>query len=106
MIKPQQDSQISKKLQVAKMFDSIAKSYDFLNHTLSFGMDFYWRKKAISKLTNNPKKILDVACGTADFAIATSKLNGVHITGIDISKNMLEIGRKKVEKIQLFSTVF
>lgn len=98
MIKPQQDSQISKKLQVAKMFDSIAKSYDFLNHTLSFGMDFYWRKKAISKLTNNPKKILDVACGTADFAIATSKLNGVYITGIDISKNMLEIGRKKVEK--------
>ncbi|SVC91020.1 uncharacterized protein METZ01_LOCUS343874, partial [marine metagenome] len=47
------------------MFDNIAKSYDFLNHSLSFGMDFYWRKKAISKLTNNPKKILDVATGTA-----------------------------------------
>ena len=58
MIKPQQDSPVSKKLQVAKMFDNIAKSYDFLNHFLSFGMDFYWRKKAVSKLTNNPKKIL------------------------------------------------
>ena len=57
MIKPQQDSPVSKKLQVAKMFDNIAKSYDFLNHSLSFGMDFYWRKKAVSKLTNNPKKI-------------------------------------------------
>jgi len=98
MIKPQKDSQLSKKLQVAKMFDSIAKNYDFLNHTLSFGMDFYWRKKAISKLTNNPKKILDVATGTADFAIAASKMKQVHITGIDISKKMLEIGENKVNR--------
>ena len=80
------------------MFDNIAKSYDFSNHTLSFGMDFYWRKKAIEKLTNKPKMILDVACGTADFAIAASKLENVQITGIDISKKMLEIGRKKVKQ--------
>ena len=98
MIKPQQNSSKSKKKQVANMFDNIAKSYDFLNHTLSFGMDFYWRKKAIEKLTNKPKMILDVACGTADFAIAASKLEKVQITGIDISKKMLEIGRKKVEQ--------
>ena len=98
MIKPQQDSQISKKLQVAKMFDSIAKSYDFLNHTLSFGMDFYWRKKAISKLTNNPKKILDVATGTADFAIAATKMKEVQIIGIDISEKMLEIGENKIKQ--------
>ncbi|MBC8265785.1 MAG: bifunctional demethylmenaquinone methyltransferase/2-methoxy-6-polyprenyl-1,4-benzoquinol methylase UbiE [Flavobacteriales bacterium] len=96
MIKPQQNSLKSKKTQVANMFDNIAKNYDFLNHTLSFGMDFYWRKKAIENLTNNPKMILDVATGTADFAIAASKLNKVQITGIDISKNMLEIGKKKV----------
>ena len=57
MIKPQQNSSRSKKKQVADMFDNIAKSYDFLNHTLSFGMDFYWRKKAIEKLTNKPKII-------------------------------------------------
>ena len=98
MIKPQQDSSESKKNQIANMFDNIAKSYDFLNHTLSFGMDFYWRKEAIKKLTNKPKIILDVACGTADFAIAASKLKEVQITGIDISKKMLEIGRKKIEK--------
>ena len=98
MIKPQQNSSRSKKKQVADMFDNIAKSYDFLNHTLSFGMDFYWRKKAIEKLTNKPKIILDVACGTADFAIAASRLEKTQITGIDISKKMLEIGRKKVEQ--------
>ena len=98
MIKPQQDSQVSKKLQVAKMFDNIAKSYDFLNHSLSFGMDFYWRKKAISKLTNNPKKILDVATGTADFAIAATKMKEVQIIGIDISEKMLEIGKNKIKQ--------
>ena len=98
MIKPQQDSPVSKKLQVAKMFDNIAKSYDFLNHSLSFGMDFYWRKKAVSKLTNNPKKILDVATGTADFAIAATKMKEVQIIGIDISEKMLEIGKNKIKQ--------
>ena len=98
MIKPQQDSPVSKKLQVAKMFDNIAKSYDFLNHSLSFGMDFYWRKKAVSKLTNNPKKILDIATGTADFAIAATKMKEVQIIGIDISEKMLEIGKNKIKQ--------
>ena len=96
MIKPQQNSPVSKKLQVAKMFDNIAKSYDFLNHSLSFGMDFYWRKKAVSKLTNNPKKILDVATGTGDLAIELSKLNADQIVGIDIANEMINIGRKKI----------
>ena len=80
------------------MFDNIAKSYDFLNHFLSFGMDFYWRKKAVSKLTNNPKKILDVATGTADFAIAATKMKEVQIIGIDISEKMLEIGENKIKQ--------
>ncbi len=97
MIKPEQKSAESKKLQVANMFNKIAKSYDFLNHTLSFGMDFYWRKKAVSKLTNNPKRILDVATGTADFAIAATKLKKVDVIGIDISEKMLEIAKKKVK---------
>ena len=81
-----------------KMFDNIAKSYDFLNHTLSFGMDFYWRRKAIKCLTNNPKKILDVATGTSDFAICAAKLKDVRITGIDISEEMVKIGKEKVKR--------
>ncbi|MGY8988874.1 MAG: bifunctional demethylmenaquinone methyltransferase/2-methoxy-6-polyprenyl-1,4-benzoquinol methylase UbiE [Flavobacteriales bacterium] len=88
----------SKKKQVEKMFDNIAKRYDLLNHSLSFGMDYYWRRKAIKCLTNNPKTILDVATGTADFAICAAKLKGIRITGIDISEGMINIGKEKVKR--------
>ena len=82
------------------MFDSIAWSYDFLNHLLSFGIDHLWRRRAvriISRSFKNPH-ILDVATGTGDLAIAAMKLDPVSISGIDISAGMLEIGRKKIEK--------
>ena len=62
----------NKKKQVTNMFDNIAGSYDFLNHTLSLGMDNIWRKTAIKKLTNNPSSILDIATGTADFEISAA----------------------------------
>jgi demethylmenaquinone methyltransferase/2-methoxy-6-polyprenyl-1,4-benzoquinol methylase len=81
-----------------KMFDNIAKRYDLLNHTLSFGMDYYWRKKSIKYLTNNPKTILDVATGTADFAICAAKLKNIKVTGIDISKGMINVGKEKIKK--------
>jgi demethylmenaquinone methyltransferase/2-methoxy-6-polyprenyl-1,4-benzoquinol methylase len=80
------------------MFDSIAWRYDFLNHFLSFNIDRLWRRRAvkiISKSHKNPV-ILDVATGTGDLAIAAMKLNPSKVTGIDISGNMLEIGRKKI----------
>jgi demethylmenaquinone methyltransferase / 2-methoxy-6-polyprenyl-1,4-benzoquinol methylase len=83
---------------VESMFDSIAWRYDFLNHFLSLGTDHRWRKKAvtiISKYKKHPK-ILDVATGTADLAIAALKIHPVKITGIDISEKMLEIGREKL----------
>jgi len=64
------NSSESKKKQVSEMFDNIANSYDFLNHSLSLGMDNVWRKIAIKKLTNNPKKIFDFATGTGDFAVS------------------------------------
>ena len=91
----------SKKEQVITMFDNIAKSYDFLNHSLSLGMDNVWRKKAIKKLNNNPKSILDIATGTGDFAISAAKHTSAKITGIDISQGMLNIGIQKIEKKQL-----
>ena len=79
------------------MFDGIAGKYDFLNHFLSAGTDIIWRKNAIQLLGNHrPRKILDVATGTADLAIAASRLNPEKITGIDLSDKMLEIGQKKL----------
>jgi len=90
-----------KKKQVTKMFDNIAGSYDFLNHTLSLGMDNIWRKIAIKKLTNNPATILDIATGTGDFAISASKYTNATITGIDISQGMLNVGIDKIAKKEL-----
>lgn len=100
---PVKDSDLSKKEQVAEMFDDIAHRYDFLNRFLSAGIDIHWRKKAISQLEDlNPKLVLDVATGTADVAIMTAQiLQPKRIIGIDISDGMLELGRRKIEKLKL-----
>ncbi len=102
-IVPFKDSGLSKKQQVADMFNSIAFRYDFLNRFLSGGIDIRWRKKAIGKLSAlDPRHILDVATGTADMAIMMAKyLNPEKITGIDISAGMLEVGRKKIARQKL-----
>lgn len=89
--------------QVAKMFDNISKRYDLLNHLLSLGIDILWRKKAIKYLkADQPKRILDIATGTGDFAIeAYNSLKPNKVNGIDISKGMLEVGVEKLKKINL-----
>ena len=88
----------SKKSEVGKMFDSIAPTYDLLNRGTSLGVDTLWRAKMIRQL--NPtehRRILDVATGTADVAIQTIKRTDVdHVTGLDLSEGMLQVGRKKV----------
>jgi demethylmenaquinone methyltransferase / 2-methoxy-6-polyprenyl-1,4-benzoquinol methylase len=100
---PFKDSSISKKEQVAEMFNKIAFRYDFLNRFLSGGIDRGWRKKAIAKLdAQRTKIILDVATGTADMPILMmQQLNPDKITGIDISEGMLELGKKKIAKLKL-----
>ena len=104
---PYKNSELGKKQQVAGMFNDIAFRYDFLNRFLSAGIDIRWRKKAIKQLLAiKPKAILDVATGTADVAImASGILNADKITGIDISDGMLELGRKKIQKLGLDSTI-
>ena len=99
-IVPFKGSGLNKKEQVAEMFNRIADRYDFMNRFLSARIDVSWRKKAIRKLKKyDPKKILDVATGTADMAIMTcALLKPDKIIGIDISDQMLELGKKKVEK--------
>jgi len=89
------------------MFNNIASCYDRLNHVLSAGIDVNWRKKAISQLKKDkPKKILDVATGTADMAIIASRiLKPEKIMGIDISEQMLYFGREKIEKEGLTSII-
>jgi len=89
---------MDKRKQVRRIFDSISYRYDFLNHLLSGGVDFYWRKKAL-KLSNINKDtiLLDVACGTGDFAIAAKKMGVQKIIGADLSLNMLKLFNQKSE---------
>jgi len=91
---------MDKKKQVRRIFDSISYRYDFLNHLLSGGVDFYWRKKALklSKIDNN-SFLLDVACGTGDFAIAAKKMGVKKIVGADLSFNMLKLFKQKSDWI-------
>lgn len=105
-VKPYKDAQSSKREQVEQMFDSIAPRYDFLNRFLSMGIDQIWRKKAINSLREiNPKQILDVATGTGDLALAALKLNPDFVTGIDISNEMLKVGRRKVDAKKLSAKI-
>ena len=87
-----------KKENIRTMFDSIAPDYDRLNHILSLDIDKGWRKKAVKEITgrDNCLNILDVACGTGDFAIAIARAaaSGSRITGLDLSEGMMKIGRR------------
>ena len=106
VIKPYNNNKTSKKEEVKEMFNNISKRYDFLNHFLSFGIDKIWRKKAIQVLGEvKPKKILDVATGTGDFAIASLKLNPEEVIGVDISNGMLNLGKQKIKRKGLDSII-
>ena len=89
----------SKKQQVERMFDNIAHKYDFLNHFFSLGIDVLWRKRCIRILRKEkPQTILDMATGTGDFAIEAIRMGlDAHVTGVDLSRGMLDVGVKKVK---------
>lgn len=88
-----------KKEQVSRMFDRIAPYYDFLNRLLSAGIDVYWRKRAAGLIPRaSGQLVLDVATGTADLALEIRRqLPDARITGVDISNEMLAIGREKIK---------
>lgn len=103
---PNKKSELSKKDQVEEMFNNISPKYDLLNHVLSANIDKLWRKKAIKMLKiHQPGLILDIATGTADFAIAATQIKGAKIVGIDISEGMLDVGRKKINNKKLSKTI-
>ena len=97
-VKPYNEDE-KKSVQVERMFDNIAPAYDQLNHTLSWGIDKSWRKKAINWLKPfQPQRIMDVATGTGDFAIQACRvLNPKELIGTDISEGMMNVGRQKVK---------
>ena len=104
IVKPYNNSQ-NKKNQVKQMFNKIAGKYDFLNRFLTFGIDNLWRTIAVKKIKNNPKHVLDIATGTADLAIITAKYTNAEIIGLDISDQMLKVGKEKITNKKLNSRI-
>lgn len=101
-IRPYNDTE-SKTGQVRQMFDSIAPAYDFMNRCMTLGIDILWRRRAVGMVgAMRPRRLLDVATGTADLAIQLARtLKPEHITGIDLSEGMLKVGAEKVRKAAL-----
>ena len=105
-ITPYKNSTLSKKEQIAQMFDTISENYDRLNRVISFGIDVKWRKKVLQIVTrSNPKTILDIATGTGDLAILMAQTKAPKIIGLDISAGMLEVGKKKIHDKNLSNTI-
>jgi demethylmenaquinone methyltransferase/2-methoxy-6-polyprenyl-1,4-benzoquinol methylase len=105
-VTPYKDSDLNKKQQVTKMFDTISKEYDGLNRVISFGIDVKWRNKVVALVKETqPESILDIATGTGDLAINLTKTNAKKIIGLDISEGMLEVGRKKITNKKLDETI-
>ena len=98
---------------VRSMFDNIAPTYDKLNHILSLNIDKIWRRKAVKRicknlrnsgtpeLRNSRTNVIDIACGTADSTIALAKAGIPFVTGVDISEGMINVGREKIESLQI-----
>ena len=94
------------KNQIRIMFNSIYEEYDLINNLITFGLHKNWKKQIVDiSKSLNPKRILDVATGTADIAIALTKIKNCEIIGMDLSSNMLEIGQKKINELHLYKNV-
>lgn len=99
-IKPYNDSEAKGK-QVGEMFDSIAPAYDFMNTAMTGGLHRWWRNRALRMaarlLPADPRRILDVACGTGDVAFRLHEIYpDAEITGLDLSEGMLDVARRKL----------
>ena len=105
-VTPYKDATSSKKQQVTQMFDDISNQYDVLNRVISLGIDQSWRRKVVKIAAKQaPKRILDIATGTGDLAIALKKTNAEEIIGLDISPGMLAVGKDKVKALKLDTTI-
>ncbi len=96
-------SQGQAELSVGGMFDRIAPTYDLLNHVLSLGIDCAWRRRVARLVAaQNPARVLDLATGTGDLLIAILRERelSAEIVGLDISEEMLKIGRRKTERCE------
>jgi demethylmenaquinone methyltransferase/2-methoxy-6-polyprenyl-1,4-benzoquinol methylase len=99
-----EDAIRERKRRVQGMFNAIASRYDLLNHLLSAGVDLYWRRRALSLVRGGrPARVLDLATGTGDFALAAKRLKPLRVVGADVALNMLRLGSSKLGSSKLGS---
>ena len=105
-VKPYNQNE-EKTAQLARMFNTISDKYDQFNDIMTWGMARMWRRTSLLAMKKyEPKLILDIAAGTADMCIKSYKyLQPKHVTGVDISDKMLEMGRIKIEKAGLSANI-
>jgi demethylmenaquinone methyltransferase/2-methoxy-6-polyprenyl-1,4-benzoquinol methylase len=100
--KQSQSGAISSKDDVQGMFDTIVPRYDLMNHVMTTGMDFRWRRLVanLAKTTESGPSdfVVDVACGTGDVAFEIEKVGVPLVTGLDFSAGMIAQAKKKAEK--------
>ena len=105
-MKQNQESKSPKKNQVEKMFDSISFEYDLLNAIMTFNSHKRWKKNILNIAKKlKPKNALDIATGTADIAINLGSISNCEVIGVDISEQMLNVGREKITKMKLTKAV-
>ena len=94
------------KNETKEMFDSISGQYDLINNLLTFGLHNKWKSEIVKiAKKKNPRKILDIATGTADIAIMLSHIKSCEIIGLDISSKMIEIGKTKINRLNLYKRI-
>lgn len=91
-----------------KMFNQVPQQYDLINRILTFRMDESWRRTAVKDiLRENPEHVMDLGTGTGDMAIRIARAdNNIQVTGYDFSAPMMEVARKKTQKLQLKNVDF
>ena len=88
------------------MFDSISFEYDLLNAIMTFNSHKRWKKNILNIAKKlKPKNALDIATGTADIAINLGSISNCEVIGVDISEQMLNVGREKITKMKLTKSV-
>jgi len=83
-----------------RMFSTVPPRYDLINHFITWGLDKRWRRNTAREcLAMQPKRVLDLCCGTGDLAITIARLadDNLELTAIDYSQLMLEIAARKAE---------
>lgn len=94
------------KQNIGSLFDRIAPTYDGLNHGLSLNIDRFWRRRAIAVM-EPARHVLDVAIGTADLTVEMLRQGKAEkVTGIDLSREMMAIGKAKTERLEMTGVEF